>query len=130
LQRALQQQQDSVVKHMNDMNNIKIKKLVDNRDIDSLKKYIGELNRGSVATLKLATDSKGLTRIVATMDSAGKTARQFTYEISNVNSQLRKVGSSDVFNANRNLGMWEQMRIAMERVPIWMGAMTAFYGSI
>src|SRR5690606_21163893 len=51
LQRALQQQQDSVVKHMNDMNNIKIKKLVDNRDIDSLKKYIGELNRGSVATL-------------------------------------------------------------------------------
>jgi TP901 family phage tail tape measure protein len=39
----------------------------------------------------------------------------------------QKEALSDV--ASRNLGMFEQMKIAMSRVPIWAGAMTAFYGT-
>jgi TP901 family phage tail tape measure protein len=130
LERTLRQQQESAVKHINGMTNDKFKQLVNNRDIDALKKYISELNKGSVATMKLVTDSKGLTRIVATMESAGKTARQFSYEISNVNKHLRQTGQADVFNANRNLGVMEQLRIAMARVPVWMASMTAFYGTL
>src|SRR5690606_24717447 len=30
----------------------------------------------------------------------------------------------------RNLGVFEQLGIAMKRVPVWMAAMTAFYGTI
>jgi TP901 family phage tail tape measure protein len=132
LERRLRQQQESVVdlQRKLGMSHKDFKGLVDNRDIDALKRYIGELNKGQVATMKLVTDSKGLTRIVATMESAGKTARQFSYEISNVNKQLRQTGQADVFNANRNLGVMEQLRIAMARVPVWMASMTAFYGTL
>src|SRR5205085_144693 len=34
------------------------------------------------------------------------------------------------YNANRNLGIFEQLRIAMARVPVWTIAMTAWYGTL
>ncbi|MFQ3543658.1 phage tail tape measure protein [Halobacillus rhizosphaerae] len=103
---------------------------IKNGDIAKVKEYMKALYGADVATIKLKTDSKGVTSIRTQFASAGKTARELTHEISNVDSRLRHMGTSEVFNRNANLGIFEQLRIAMARVPVWMTAMTAFYGTI
>ncbi|OJT57284.1 phage tail tape measure protein [Bacillus licheniformis] len=108
----------------------KMLNLVNEGDISKIKDYLATTQKLDIATAKLATNSKGVTRITTTLASTGKTAKQVTYEIDQLNRKLRQVGTSEVFNRNANLGIFEQLRVAMERVPIWMTAMTAFYGTI
>ena len=52
------------------------------------------------------------------------------FELDKAGKAVRVVGEGLTPNRRENLGIWEQMRIAMARVPVWMGAMTVFYGSI
>lgn len=127
LKQKIDQKRNSVVQNADHR---KVADLIEQNDIDGIKNYIGHLNKAKVATLKLVTDSKGISKITATMEGAGKTTKQFSYEIDNVNRKLRNMGQADVFNRNANLGVFEQLRIAMARVPVWMTAMTAFYGTI
>lgn len=114
----------------NGYRNSKMLKLIDEGDISKIKDYLATTQKLNIATAKLSTNSRGITRITATLESSGKTAKQVTYEIDQLNRKLRQMGTSEVFNRNANLGMFEQLRVAMERVPVWMTAMTAFYGTI
>ena len=108
----------------------KMKSLIASGDITAIKDYLSQVEKLNIATAKMSTNSRGVTKITTTLESTGKTAKQVTYEVDALNGALRRVGQSEVFNRNANLGIFEQLRIAMERVPIWMTAMTAFYGSI
>lgn len=112
----------------------RISSAIDTGDIESLKQYIGEIYRGQVATIKIenATDQWGraVNRMKVHMAGAGKSVRTFVLDLDKSNKQLRQVQSGIDYNINRNLGVIEQLRIAMARVPVWMTAMTAFYGSI
>jgi TP901 family phage tail tape measure protein len=112
------------------VDNKHVKSLIDAKDTVALKEYIGQLNNARVATLKLQTDSKGNSKIITQFESIGKNAKQMTYEIRSADNQLRHFSQGEVFNRNANLGIFEQLRIAMARVPVWMVAMTAFYGTI
>lgn len=119
---------NSVVK--NGMNHQKMRSLVDQGDITKIKEYIAQTQKLDIATAKISTNSKGISTITTTLASTGKTAKQVTYQIDQLTNKLRFMGSQEVFNRNANLGLFEQLRVAMARVPVWMGAMTAFYGSI
>jgi len=108
----------------------KIKSAVDSKDISMLKEYIGGLEKAEIATLRLTTNNKGVSKITAQLAGTGKTAKEVSYEIDNLDKKLRFMSSGDAFNRNANLGIFEQLGIAMKRVPVWMVAMTAFHGSI
>lgn len=127
LNSQLERKANSVVSGVNHND---IAGFVKDRDVDNLKSAVSELEKMNVATMKMATNSKGVTRITATMEGVGKTVKQTVYEIDELDGKLRHIGENEVFNRNANLGMFEQLRIAMERVPVWMTAMTAFYGSV
>ena len=111
---------------------------VDNNDLDLLRKYIGELQGGTVHLGKMSTtldeNGRAVARVSATMESSGKTAQKYIIDIdkgaNSASRGVRQVSQEVVFNANRNLGMLEQLRIAMERVPIWAVATSTFYGFI
>lgn len=113
-----------------------IRGAVDAKDHENLKKYIGELKDGRVQLLGFedAIDSNGraVTRLKATMEGTGKSVQQYSFEIdksAGVSGRaIRQVSESSVFNANRNLGVLEQLRVAMERVPVWAVATSTFYG--
>ena len=132
---ALEQKKNSIVnfggtKQENKAKHQKVRQLVDAKDNQALKEYIANLNGANVAMMRLTTDSKGVSRITAQFESTKKTAKEVVYEIDNVDKKLRQLSTAEVFNANRNLGVFEQLKIAMARVPVWMVAMTAFHGSI
>ena len=127
VKQALTQRQNSIV---GNADHDKVRALVNAKDNNALKEYIANLNGAQVAMMRLTTDSKGISRITAQFASTKKTAKEVVYEIDNVDKKLRQLSTAEVFNANRNLGVFEQLKIAMARVPVWMVAMTAFHGSI
>lgn len=108
----------------------KVQNLSLNRDIAGLKEYISQVNKAKIATLSLNQTKSGNFVISTQFESAGKNARKLVQELSAVDGKLRTTTDGMVHNANRNLGVFEQLGIAMKRVPVWMGAMTVFYGSI
>ena len=103
-------------------------------DIDRVKQFFSRLYQGQVETIKTkdTVDKLGraVTEFTIKMESSGKTARTYTLQMEKLTGALRQVEQGLTFNANRNLGFFEQLRIAMERVPTWMSAMTAYYGTI
>lgn len=103
-------------------------------DIDALEQYIGEMLKGKVANVKTreTTDElqRAVTRMQVTMAGTGKTVKTYTIDLDHMNKVLRQSAEGTDYNANRNLGFFEQMKVAMARVPIWMASMTAFYGSL
>lgn len=111
-----------------------IRSAFDHGDTESMKKYIGEIYKGRVETIAFesTTDRAGraVDRMKVQMAGAGKNARKYTVDLDRLNNELRQSYTALSYNANRNLGVFEQLRIAMARVPVWMGAMTVFYGSI
>ncbi|SDX95944.1 phage tail tape measure protein [Thermoactinomyces sp. DSM 45892] len=109
--------------------------LIKSRDIQGLQEFIGKIYGAKVATVSLRNDGvdptgRAVTKLVTTFDSAGKSARRVSLTMAEGSRTLRQSSEEMVYNANRNLGVFEQLRIAMSRVPVWMTAMTAFYGSI
>ncbi|QPK89722.1 phage tail tape measure protein [Bacillus velezensis] len=127
---TIQNQANSVLRSTASNNHAGIKNLIREGDVTKIKDYIAQWEKLNIATAKISTNARGVTRITTTLESQGKTARQVTYEIDTLTNKLRRLGTQEVFNRNANLGIFEQLRIAMERVPVWMTAMTAFYGSI
>jgi TP901 family phage tail tape measure protein len=111
-----------------------IRTAVDNRDVQALQAYIGQIYKGQVETVKMeqTTDHLGraVDRLRIKMAGTGKTVKSYVVDLDRANGELRQMQQGLDYNANRNLGVFEQLRIAMERVPVWMTAMTAFYGSI
>lgn len=112
----------------------KIRNAVDAGDVQSLQRYLGEIYKGRVETVRMeqTTDSLGrsVDRLKVKMAGAGKTVRTYTVDLDRANNSLRQVAQGTDYNANRNLGIFEQLRIAMSRVPVWMVAMSAFYGTL
>lgn len=111
-------------------NHAEMRSLVNEGDVTKIKEYLAVTQKLDIATAKIATNRKGITTITTTLASTGKTAKQVTYEIDRLTNKLRFMGQQDVFNRNANLGIFEQLKVAMQRVPVWMASMTAFYGSI
>src|SRR5690606_26716264 len=81
-------------------------------------KDVVDSTRGTVRKLEVAFESKG------------KVLKTVGLEYDKTTKKLRELQNAETYNPNRNLGVIEQLRIAMARVPTWMTAMTAFYGSI
>jgi TP901 family phage tail tape measure protein len=123
----IQQQWNSIVRNV-DHNHIKA--LISQGDITAIKEYLAQTQKLNIATARVSTNSSGVTKITTQLESTGKTAKQVTFEIDNLSNKLRRLPDSMVFNRNANLGIFEQLRIAMARVPVWMASMTAFYGSL
>jgi TP901 family phage tail tape measure protein len=111
-----------------------IKSAIQGNDIASLQKYIGQIYKGQVETIKMTDTTDKLGRAVQRLDvkmaGTGKTVKTFSVDLDRANNKLRQTSQGVDYNANRNLGVFEQLKIAMARVPVWMGAMTAFYGTI
>ena len=107
-------------------------------DTDALQRYVGELKNGKVETLSMTntTDEFGraVTRMKVNMDGASKTVKQYTIDVVKARdgsvSAVQQISSASTYNANRNLGVFEQLKVAMARVPVWMTAMTAFYAVV
>lgn len=111
-----------------------IRAAVKNWDIQALQAYIGQIYKGQVETIRMeqATDHLGraVDRLHINMAGTGKTIKSYVVDLDKANGELRQMEHAFNYNANRNLGIIEQLKIAMARVPTWMTAMTAFYGSI
>jgi TP901 family phage tail tape measure protein len=111
-----------------------IRSAIDTGDIAQLQKYIGQIYKGKVETVRMieTTDSLGraVQRMQVRMAGTGKTVKTFTVDLDRANNALRQTAQGVDYNANRNLGVFEQLKIAMARVPVWMASMTAFYGTI
>lgn len=114
--------------------NVDVKSLVDDRDTDALKQYFKALYGLEVETIGYNTvvdNTRGnIKKLEVGFKSTGKTVKSLGVELDNVSGKLVEVSNKEGYNANRNLGVFEQLRIAMARVPVWMTAMTAFYGTI
>ena len=126
--------QTKVLFEGNTGNSAIIKDLIKKGDIAELEKFIGSLYKGQVEQVRLkdTTDKLGraVTQLQVRMKGSGKQIQTYTLQMESANGALRQVASGLDYNANRNLGVFEQLRIAMARVPVWMTAMTAFYGTI
>ena len=111
-----------------------IKSAISAGDTAQLQKYIGQLYKGRVETINMidTTDNLGraVTRLQVKMAGTGKTVKTYTVDLDRANKELRQISAGLDYNANRNLGIFEQLKIAMARVPVWMASMTAFYGTI
>ncbi|PGO60723.1 phage tail tape measure protein [Priestia megaterium] len=112
------------------LDNAKLGELISGGDLTKIKDYVAQIDKLNVATAKIKDGRNGIKVIEMQLESTGKTATKVRYEFDELTKQLRKLPNEQVFNRNANLGVFEQLRVAMERVPVWAGAMTAFYGSI
>lgn len=115
-------------------NTANIKKAIDAGDIASLQKYISQLYKADVDTIKVVQGTNKLgqavDRLQIKMKGTGKTVAEYTAELNRHNASLVQTAQGSTYNANRNLGVFEQLKIAMARVPVWMVAMTGFYASV
>jgi TP901 family phage tail tape measure protein len=110
------------------------KQAISRGEINRVQEYVEKLYGARVETVKVqqAKDSLGrsVDRLQVKMAGAGKTVRTYTLDLDRANQVLRQTASGTDYNANRNLGIIEQLKVALARVPVWMTAMTAFYGTI
>lgn len=65
-----------------------------------------------------------------TLKESSKQQRVMKGEIDKVTGSIYKQSDAIKQNSSANLGFMEQFKIALTRVPVWMGAMTLFYGSL
>lgn len=108
---------------------------VDQQSIDSIKRYIGEINKAKVASVSFGRDSidtlgNKIKTFTTTLAGTGSHVKRTTYSVVEGTNEIRKLNDEMVRNSLQNLGIMEQLRVAVSRVPVWMVAMTAFYGSI
>lgn len=99
---------------------------VTDRDIQNSVKLNEELgNRAIIGTRVNRVTGEWTARI----QESGTQERELRGTIDRTTGALTR--QSDVIQdtTNRNLGFIEQFRIALERVPIWAGAMTMIYGT-
>jgi hypothetical protein len=132
----------SVTTPVANKNNQGLVNAVDNYKSDnSLEKHKADLDQvtksllGQKAVIKdIIVEDRQLDGIVtkfnASIQTGQKDIKQYTYELNHLTQELRVVREQLVNNPNKNLGLFEQLKIAMERVPVWMISMTAFYGTI
>lgn len=120
----------SLVEESGKYNNKELRKKITAGDLSDIKKYLGEWEKLNIATAKINTNNKGVTTITAQLESTGKTVKNVIYQVDALTGKLKRMGTTETFNPNRNLGIFEQLKVAMARVPVWMASMTAFYGSI
>lgn len=111
-----------------------ISNAVNAKDVDTLKKYIGQLYKGKVETISLTTEQdkfgRTIDKIGVKMAGKGKEIETYNLQLDRNAKKLAQSGSAIEHNVNRNLGVMEQLKIAMARVPVWMSAMTLFYGTL
>lgn len=130
--RASSQTKNLLVGGTTSANNFK--SMVSSGDINALQKYIGQMYKGKVESIDMRdkTDKLGraVTELKVKMAGSGKQVKTYTLQLQQATGALNQTASGLDYNANRNLGVMEQLKIAMARVPVWMVAMTAFYGTI
>ncbi len=110
------------------------KSIFSDRDIKQTNEMMKAIYGAELATVGFRDVEKGARGVVqemtVTFKSKTKEARKMVVELDKVTNQMRVLRDELTHNPNRNLGFFEQLKIAMERVPTWMVAMTAFYGTI
>lgn len=109
--------------------------MFNNDDMAGIQRYI-ERAKGVGVQSMVARDrthrfGQSITELKVKMAGTGKQVEVLTLHLNRATGALYQAGNaSRDFNSNRNLGAFQQFGIAMTRVPVWMAAMTAFYGSI
>lgn len=110
-----------------------LQRFIDTDNTAGIKALIKSAYDGNVEITKLrrTLDSAGRSvyEYTATMADGRRMVRQFSGSLDTFNRRLHQTSEELRNNANRNLSVLEQFRIALARVPVWMGAMTVFYGA-
>lgn len=109
--------------------------MLKNADLATVQRFIEVEKRLGVQSLTTAgtieRQGQQVDVLRVKMMGAGKQVQTYTMHFNRATGALHQFGqASTEINANRNLGIFEQLGIAMKRVPVWMAAMTAFYGTI
>lgn len=136
--RAMANESKTLMSGMNSSSNgvsfTQLRDAINYGDVNKIQQYVERLYGARVETVKVVQAKDALGRAVDRMQikmaGAGKTVRTYTVDLDRANSVLRQTAQGTDYNANRNLGVIEQLKVALARVPVWMTAMTAFYGTI
>jgi len=127
---SLQGAEGSMVNSKNQFSNKKMNSLIASGDVNAMRQYLSDTQKLDIAMMRVGKNANGVTKLTAQLVGTGKTVKQVSFEVDRLSGKLRRLPDSLVFNRNANLGVFEQLKIAMARVPVWMAAMTAFYGTI
>lgn len=148
LEDAKQEQKDLISgfvlieKHTQDASKVKLQegmfKAINSKDTTALKQYIGELKNGEVSTISMSEKTnqfgQAVEQIKVKMAGTGKTVEAYTFEVNKASDatglMVKETGRAIVDNENKSLGFFEQMGIAMKRVPSWIISMQSFYAVI
>jgi TP901 family phage tail tape measure protein len=107
---------------------------IDNFDRESLERYIRSVYGANAEIKKLdrTFDKAGneVWKFNAAIDKGNGEMLQYKGSIDRSTRSLHQHGLATQKTIARDLSMLDQFKIALSRVPVWMGAMTLFYGSI
>lgn len=71
-----------------------------------------------------------MTNFKVQIQNGKKYVQEFSYALNHSNKELIRNGMELKNNVSKNLGVLEQLKVALERVPVYFASTTAFYGSI
>jgi len=81
-------------------------------------------------TLKLTKYNETTGQLIYKRRESAKTEREYASTLSKTTGEIRNQSNAIKDISAKNLGFLEQFKIALMRVPIWIGAMTVFWGSL
>lgn len=104
----------------------KFNSLFKSGNTEGLRQYISELAGMEAQTMKLKTVMNGagepIQQLAVGFKSSGQEMKSITYtidEMTGKTGKLRQGMEELTFNANRNLSVWEQFKVAMGRFSVW-----------
>lgn len=93
---------------------------------EGMRQYISQLAGMEAQTMKLKTVMNGagepIQQLAVGFKSSGQEMKSITYtmdEVTGRTGKLRQGMEELTFNANRNLSVWEQFKVAMSRFGVW-----------
>lgn len=128
-----------IEKHTDDLSKKKIQngifESIGNKDTHALKAYISELKGAEVNTISIREKTnqfgQAVDEIKVKMAGTGKTVEAYSFEVNKASKatdlMVKETGRAFVDNENKALGFFEQMNIAMKRIPAWIVSMQSFY---
>ncbi|PEV64251.1 phage tail tape measure protein, partial [Bacillus thuringiensis] len=101
------------------------------RDVQNLSRTMHGAKANIVSmSNEIGRDGQQMSKFKVRIDDGKKSVQEFAYVLNHASRELTRMGSELRNNANKNLGVLEQLKIALERVPVWFASTTLFYGSV
>lgn len=111
---------------------------ISNKDTNALKAYISELKGAEVNTISIREKTnqfgQAVDEIKVKMAGTGKTVEAYSFEVNKASKatdlMVKETGRAFVDNENKALGFFQQLDIAMKRIPAWIVSMQSFYAVV